>query len=275
MANPFSKGWKYLMAAADAKIDESADPKVQIEQAVEASKQQHQQITEQASTVIGNQKQLEIKLNRLLASRDEHQKQTLAALQAADEAATEGSADKAQQFNETAEVFASQLVAVEQQIEENQKLHEQSSQAAEQARQRQKESELRLKEQLTQIDQLRSQVDQAAMQEATTNAMDSLNVNQPDQDVPTLDSVREKIERRYASALGAQELTQNSVNAQMTEITQSGADLKASSRLAEIRAEMESPSKGELNAGEESENPPVAEDSVEKEQPQEPGKPEA
>ena len=32
MANPFVKGWKYLMALFGAKIDEYADPKVQIQQ---------------------------------------------------------------------------------------------------------------------------------------------------------------------------------------------------------------------------------------------------
>ncbi|MGO1827870.1 MAG: PspA/IM30 family protein, partial [Corynebacterium variabile] len=34
MANPFTKGWKYLMALFDSKIEENADPKVQIEQAI-------------------------------------------------------------------------------------------------------------------------------------------------------------------------------------------------------------------------------------------------
>ena len=34
MANPFSKGWKYLMQSFDTKIDQNADPKVQIQQAV-------------------------------------------------------------------------------------------------------------------------------------------------------------------------------------------------------------------------------------------------
>ena len=44
MANPFSKGWKYLMQSLDMKIDENADPKVQIQQATEAAKKQHRQI---------------------------------------------------------------------------------------------------------------------------------------------------------------------------------------------------------------------------------------
>ncbi|HEV7647081.1 MAG TPA: PspA/IM30 family protein, partial [Actinophytocola sp.] len=35
MANPFVKFWKYLMAAFSSKIDEHADPKVQIQQAIE------------------------------------------------------------------------------------------------------------------------------------------------------------------------------------------------------------------------------------------------
>ena len=34
MANPFSKGWKYLMQSFDTKIDQNADPKVQIQQAL-------------------------------------------------------------------------------------------------------------------------------------------------------------------------------------------------------------------------------------------------
>ena len=41
MANPFSKGWKHLMASFDSKIDENADPKVQIKQAVEGAKKRH------------------------------------------------------------------------------------------------------------------------------------------------------------------------------------------------------------------------------------------
>lgn len=226
------------MSSLDSKIDENADPKVQIQQATEAAKKQHQQITEQASNIIGNKKQLEMKLDRLMKSQDELQDKTRQALNAADQAAQNGDQEKAQQFNSTAEVFASQLVAVEQQVEESKQLHAQASQAAEQAQQQQKESEMRLKEQLGQIDQLRAQADQAKMQETSAKAMDSMNSMKPDSSVPTLDGVRDKIERRYADALGAQELTQHSVGDRMAEIQQAGSDMKASSRLAEIRAQM-------------------------------------
>ncbi|GAB3707772.1 PspA/IM30 family protein [Corynebacterium nasicanis] len=242
MPNPLSKGWKYLMASFDSKIDENADPKVQIQQATDAAKRQHQQITEQAAAVIGNQKQLEMKLDRLLTSQQQLQDQARTALQAAAQA---GDAAKAQEYNNTAEIFASQLVAVEQQLEETKQLHAQASQNAEQATRQQLESEARLREQLSQIDQLRAQADQAAMQETATRAMDSMQELRPDGNVPTLDAVRDKIEKRYADALGAQELTQHSVGDRMAEITSAGTDMKAAARLAEIRASLA----GELTQG--------------------------
>ena len=67
MANPFVKAWKYVMALFNAKIDEHADPKVQIQQAIEEAQRQHQALTQQAAQVIGNQRQLEMRLNRQLA----------------------------------------------------------------------------------------------------------------------------------------------------------------------------------------------------------------
>lgn len=244
MANPLSKGWNYLKASLDQKIDENADPKVQIQQAVEAVKAQHQAISEQAARVIGNQKQLEMKLDRLRKDQERLQQQARDALRAADSAETP---EKAQQFSNTAEVLATQLVSVERQVEETAALHSQAKTAAEQARQQQQESEAKLQEQLSQINELRSQADQAAMQETATQAMDTMGTFKQDDSVPTLDAVREKIERRYADALGAQELTQSSVGGHMAEIQSSGTDMKAAARLEELRAE--------LNAGKSGDTP--------------------
>lgn len=238
MANPLSKGWKYLMASFDSKIDENADPKVQIQQATEAAQKQHQQIMQHASQIIGQQKQLEMKLSRLVTDRDKLQDQARQAIQLADKSAQDGDSIKAQEFNNTAEVFASQLVAVEQQLEQTTALHQQAEVAAKDAVAKSKESEMRLKEQMSQIDALRAQADQAKMQETVTKSMDSLNqFGTQDSSVPTLDAVRDKIERRYADALGAQELTQSTVSDRMAEIQQSGSDLRATARLAELRAE--------------------------------------
>lgn len=238
MANPFSKGWKYLMQSLDMKIDENADPKVQIQQATEAAKKQHRHITESAAKVIGNRNQLEMQLNRLAKDRESLEANTRTAIQQADAATASGDQAKANDLASTAEIFATQLVTVEQQIEQTKQLHAQASQAAEQAQQQQAQSAAKLEEQLSQIDQLRAQVDQAKMQEASNQAMESMQGIQADDSVPTLDGVRAKIEARYANALGAQELTESSVSGRMAEIEQSGRDMAAASRLEQIRASM-------------------------------------
>ena len=73
MANPFVKAWKYFLAAFSSKIDEHADPKVQIQQAIEDAQRQHQALSQQAAAVIGNQRQLEMKLNRQLGEIEKTQ----------------------------------------------------------------------------------------------------------------------------------------------------------------------------------------------------------
>ena len=238
MANPLSKGWKYLKASFDNAIDENADPKIQIQQAVDAAKKQHRDIAQQAAQIIGNRNQLEIKLDRLVKEQDQLQNNARSALQAADNASNQGNAAKAQEFTQSAEAFATRLVTVEQEIEETKRLHQQAEQSATQAQQQVKQSEAHLQEQLQQIDQLRAQVDQTVMQEKTTEAMDSMKQFTDDDSTPTLDAVRDKIERRYANALGAQELTEHQIGDRMLDVAQSGRDMKAASRLAEIRASM-------------------------------------
>lgn len=235
MANPFSKGWKYVMASFDQKIDENADPKVQIQQAVEGAKKQHREISEHAAEIIGRKTQLEMQLNRLVKTQQDYQDQTRRALELAD--ASEDP-QKAAEYNQAAEVVASQLVAVENELANLKTQHEAATQAAEQAKEQQQQSEARLKEQLAQVDQLLSQADQAAMQEKNAEALNSMNELKPDDSTPTLDSVRAKIEKRYADALGAQELHQAAGGSRIQEITAAGHDMAATSRLDEIRAEM-------------------------------------
>ena len=99
MANPFSKGWNYLMQSFDSKIDQNADPRVQIQQAVAQAKKNHQEISQHAAQIIGNRNQLEMKLERLIKSQADLQAKTRTALQAADKATAAGDADKAQQYN--------------------------------------------------------------------------------------------------------------------------------------------------------------------------------
>jgi phage shock protein A len=55
---------------------------------------------------------------------------------------------------------------------------------------------------------------------------------------PSLDEVRDKIERRYANALGAAELHSDSVEGRMLEVQKSTLDMAGSARLDQLRAQL-------------------------------------
>lgn len=76
------------------------------------------------------------------------------------------------------------------------------------------------------------------MQEIASKTLQSMQGISEDPNVPTLDSVREKIEGRYANALGAQELAESSQAGRMAEIETSTRDAAADMCLAEIRVQM-------------------------------------
>ncbi|PAT07105.1 hypothetical protein CKJ81_00495 [Corynebacterium hadale] len=243
MANPFAKFWSYLMALFDNKIEENADPKVQIEQAIGEAQRQHQALSQQAAAVIGNQRQIEMQLNRRLEEVEKLQANTKQALQLADKAREGGDAQKAQEYENAAEAFAAQLVTAEQSIEETKQLHDQALQQATQAKQAVERNAAHLQQQVAERSKLLSQLEQAKMQEKVSETMQSMNSITASG--PNLDQVRDKIERRYAKALGSAELAENSVQGRMAEVERAGIQMAGHGRLEQIRAEMS----GELSSG--------------------------
>src|SRR5918996_1323666 len=186
MPNPFVKLWRYLTASANAKIDEKADPKIQIQQAIEAEQQRHQALANQSAAVLGHQRQLEIRLNRQLGEVEELQ-------------------------------------------------------AAEQARGAVEQSRMRLQTTLAERTKLMSQLEQAKMQEHVAASLKQVNELSAPGNTPSLGEVRDKIEARYANALGQAELAQTSVEGRMLEVQKATLDVAGASRLDQIRASMGQP----------------------------------
>ncbi|OLL76751.1 Phage shock protein A (IM30), suppresses sigma54-dependent transcription [Pseudonocardia sp. Ae168_Ps1] len=238
MANGFTKAWSYLMALFSSKVDEHADPKVQIQQAIEDAQRQHQQLSQQAAAVIGNQRQLEMKLNRQLGEIEKLQSSAKQALVLADQARAQGDEQKAQQYEQSAQTFATQLVTAEQGVEDLKTLHDQSIGAAEQAKQAVERNSMVLQQKIAERTKLLSQLEQAKMQEQAASSLQQMSELSAPRNAPSLDEVRDKIEKRYANALGSAELAQNSVQGRMLEVQQSTTDMAGASRLDQIRASM-------------------------------------
>ncbi|MGE0297809.1 PspA/IM30 family protein [Pseudonocardia sp.] len=250
MANPFVKAWRYFLAAFSSKIDEHADPKVQIQQAIEEAQRQHQALSQQAAAVIGNQRQLEMKLNRQLGEIEKTQASARQALILADQARANGDEASAQRYEETAQVYATQLVTAEQSVEDLKTLHDQSIQAAEQAKQAVKRNEMVLQQKIAERTKLLSQLEQAKMQEQAAASLRQMSELTAPSNTPSLEDVREKIEKRYANALGSAELAQNSVAGRMLEVQQATTDMAGANRLEQIRASLRgTPVAGQVTSG--------------------------
>lgn len=240
MPNPFVKGWNYLKASFDKSIDDNADPKVLVHQAMQAARQQHAQIEKQAAAVIGSAKRTEESLPVKEKELEKLQGQVRQAVQMADDARAAGDTAKAGQWETTAERLAAQLVSAEQDLEQTRSLAEQGRINAEQAKQAVADSERRLRETLAQEDQLLLQAQQAKMSEQQQTSINAISGEASLGNTPTFEQIRAKIENRYNTALGEAELAEANAGT-----SQALADARALERetagrdkLAQIRADM-------------------------------------
>src|SRR5215212_460186 len=218
MASPFVKAWKYFMSWFGAQVDERADPKVQIQQAIEEAQRQHEGLSRQAAAVIGNQRQLEMKLSRQMSEVERLQASARQALALADQTRAKGDEAKASEYEQAAQAFATQLVSAEQAMEDLKRSHDEALQAAEQAKGAVETSRMRLQSTLAERTKLLSQLEQAKMQEQVADSLRQVNELSAPGSTPSLGEVRDKIEARYANALGHAELAQNSVEGRMQEV---------------------------------------------------------
>src|SRR3954469_18473631 len=252
MIKLIKRTWRYMTASLTGKFNEAADPKVQLEQAIMEAQDQHRRLMEQAANVIANQKQNEMRLNRAMEDLEKVRGSATQALLMADDATKRNDTAKVAQFTQAAEAFANRMIAVEKEVESLKTLSLQSAQAADQAKAAVQQNSSALQKKLSQRQKLMSQLDQAKMQEQMNTAMASLSQT-VGQDTPSLDEVRDKIEARYAKALGAAELQGQTVESSMLEIEQAQVNFEAQSRLSELRSQLgltaPQAAQGEVGAG--------------------------
>ena len=229
--------WKYLAVKLRVRHEERADPKVQLEQAIREARAQHRRLIEQATNVIANQKQTERQLERTI---DEYERANASARQAlvlSDEQVRAGNNEKAISYNQAAEAFASRIVSLEAQVGQLRGQLLETTQASEKAKAAVAQNSTALQKKLAERQQLLSQLDQARMQEEMNKAMSQLSES-VDEDVPTFDEVRAKIEKRLARAQAATEIGGASVETKMLEVEQAQMSAEAQARLGSLRAEL-------------------------------------
>src|SRR5215212_581733 len=200
MGRLLRRAWRYLVAVLSGKLDEVSDPKVQIEQAIEEARQQHALLSQQAAAVIGNERELQLKLTRAVEETEKLQANARQALLLAEQAREAGDQDKAASYEDSARAFATRLVSAEAAMKDLHAMSGRAAQASAQARAAVETNALALQKQIAERTKLLSQLDQAKMQEQLNRAMAGMTELAAPGDTPSLDEVRDKIEGRYARA---------------------------------------------------------------------------
>lgn len=237
MFKALQRWWRYLGAKLGMKLEESADPKVQLEQAIREARQQHKRLIDQATNVIANQKQTQLRLDRAIEDYEKANASARQALLLGDQETRDGNRDKASTFNTAAEAFATKIIGLESQVAQLKQQLLDASQASERAKAAVAQNAAALQKKFVEREQLLSQLDQAKMQEAMNTAMAQLSET-VGEDVPSVEEVRTKIERRLARAQAASELSGTAVDTKMLEVEQAQMSAEAQARLSELRSEL-------------------------------------
>lgn len=235
MTSLIGRGWRYFGALIGSALDQVADPRLQVQMALEEARRQHQLLTEQAAAVLGNERELEIKVGRAMAEVERVRTATGRALMLADRASRGGDVQAARGHEETASLFAVQLAGAESAAAELADARDRSAGAAAAARRAVDHSAHLLHARLTEGARLTTEIEAARMQERMAETLSALDAMAPSGSVPTLDQIRARVDRRVSIAAARSELAGSGTGARMLEIERAGLEESGRQKLVEIR----------------------------------------
>jgi phage shock protein A len=229
------RAWRYLEAALERRLEQAADPRVQIEQAIEEAKRQHALLTQSAASVVGNERELDIKLNRTLDAIERLKASITHAIRMEDRVRREGETQKAAHYASVAEAMAGRLAGIEANTADLGELRAKARIASASARRAIEQNAQILRQKLTERSRLLTELEALRMQERLNLALGSMGELAPTSDVPTLDQVRDKLDQRYATAMGMAEIANASIDTRLLEVDASVIEQQGLRRLQEIR----------------------------------------
>lgn len=235
MIRIIKRAWRYAEAALERRLEQAADPRVQIEQAIEEAKRQHALLTQQAAEVIGNERELDIRINRALDNVERLKASIAQAIRMEDRVRREGDAQKATHYASAAEAIAGRLAGVEANTAELSELRSKATIASASARRAVEQNARILRQKLTERSRLLTELEAVRMQERLNAALGSAGELALAGDVPTLDYVRDKLDQRYARAMGMADISNASIDTRLLEAETSAIEQQGLRRLEEIR----------------------------------------
>ena len=231
------KWWEYIKAWFRSASNQAMDPAVEMQMAIDQAKKQDRELRNQAANIVAHRTQLEGRIEKEADTVGETREMAKKAILKAEEARAAGDTTGVEKWTSTAQALALKLQASENNLTSLTNQYEVAIEQAEDAKRAVQTNATRLQELSAKQIELMGALEQAKMQEQVNEAVQSMSVTLDDE-MPSLASVEEKIEKRKAQAMAKAEIyeaTPQGAEAELREaINRSAADAK----LDELKAEL-------------------------------------
>ncbi len=229
--------WGYVKQLFKSTAERAMDPEIEIEQAISEARKRDQELRNQAAKVVAHRVQLESKIEDAADNVGSARELAKKALLKAEESRAAGSVEEAEKWTRSAQSLAMRLQASESNLDSLKKQYETAMDQAEKAKSAVSQNALRLQELAARRLELLGALQQAKMQESVNNAVRTMTETLDDE-IPSLERVEDKIEKRKAEAMAHAELREATPEGAEMELREAVSLAKADEKLEELKAEL-------------------------------------
>ena len=230
------KWWEYIKAWVRGTSNRAMDPAVEMDMAIDQAKKQDRELRNQAANIVAHRTQLEGKIEKEADTVGETREMAKKAIMKAEEAKAAGDTAGVSKWTSTAQALALKLQASENNLSSLTSQYEVAIEQAEDAKRAVQTNATRLQELSAKQIELMGTLEQAKMQEQVNAAVQTMSVTLDDE-MPSLASVEEKIEKRKAQAMAKAEIYEATPQGAEAELREAINQTAADAKLEELRAE--------------------------------------
>jgi len=232
------KKWiAYIKSWFKSSSNKMMDPEIEIQMAIDQAKKKNQELRNQAANIVAHRTQLESKIEKAADEVGETREMAKQAIMKAEEAKAAGDTAGVAKWTGIAQGQASKLQAAESNLTSLKGQYQTAITQADDAKRAVQANAVKLQELSAKQMALLGSLEQAKMQESVNEAVQSMSATLDDE-IPTLESVEEKIEKRKAQAMAKAEIFEATPEGGEAELRQAMNEAQADAKLEELKAEL-------------------------------------
>jgi phage shock protein A len=245
----FKKWWLYIQSWFKSTSDDMMDPEIEIQVAIDQAKKKNQDLRNQAANIVAHRTQLESKIEKAADEVGETREMAKQAILKAEESKAAGDTAGVAKWTNIAQAQATKLQAAENNLTSLKGQYGTAITQADEAKRAVQANAVKLQELSAKQMELLGALEQAKMQETVNAAVQSMSATLDDE-LPTLESVEDKIEKRKAQAMAKAEIFEATPEGGEAELRQAMNEAQADAKLEELKAELGLTAGGEATRAE-------------------------